>query len=512
MAQGVLPYQYVEDPQSNGATGLAGLPAYLDLAAAAGLRAAVGRLVGARPEESQGWSDAQVVLPLVLLNLAGGTAVEDIELLEADEGFCEVVRRTETHGLPRQQRRALERRLRKGRERTLPSPSAVFRYLEAFHDEEQEALRPERGAFIPAPNEHLQGLVKLGGELAAFAQKQSPQRVATLDMDATLVETHKRNALFCYKGFQAYQPLNTYWAERGLVLHSEFRDGNVPAGYEHLRVTQEALELVPDGVEKVYLRTDTAGYQIDLLRYCAEGRNERFGVIDFAIGADVTDAFKAAVAQVPKADWQPIRRLVKGQWKDTGQQWAEVCYVPEWAGYSKNTPDYRFVAIRDPLQQLEIPGVEPQHNLPFPTMDFDEVGRHKLFGVVTNRSVDDIDGEELIRWHRQRCGKSEEVHAVMKDDFAGGQMPSWLFGVNAAWWQIMLLALNLDVIMKRIVLGGTWATRRMKAMRFAFIRVAGWVRKRARQLDIRLSYGHPSIRLLMRARRRIACMATGPPR
>ena len=53
---------------------------------------------------------------------------------------------------------------------------------------------------------------------------------ATLDMDATLVETEKRDALFSYKGYKAYQPLNTYWAEQGLILHTEFRDGNVPAG------------------------------------------------------------------------------------------------------------------------------------------------------------------------------------------------------------------------------------------------------------------------------------------
>jgi hypothetical protein len=43
------------------------------------------------------------------------------------------------------------------------------------------------------------------------------------------------------------------------VLHTEFRDGNVPAGYEQLRVFQEALEMLPEGVRKVYLRSDTAG-------------------------------------------------------------------------------------------------------------------------------------------------------------------------------------------------------------------------------------------------------------
>jgi hypothetical protein len=30
------------------------------------------------------------------------------------------------------------------------------------------------------------------------------------------------------------------------------------------------------------MRSDSAGCQWDLLRYCAEGQSERFGVIDFA--------------------------------------------------------------------------------------------------------------------------------------------------------------------------------------------------------------------------------------
>ena len=83
-----------------------------------------------------------------------------------------------------------------------------------------------------------------------------------------------------------------------MVVHSEFRDGNVPAGHEQRRVLEEALELLTPGVERVLLRSDAAGYQWELLRYCAEGRHERFGVIGFAVGVDVTAAFKAAVAEV----------------------------------------------------------------------------------------------------------------------------------------------------------------------------------------------------------------------
>ena len=45
---------------------------------------------------------------------------------------------------------------------------------------------------------------------------------------------------------------------------------------------------------------------------------------------------------------------------------------------------------------------------------------------------------------RQRCGKGEEVHGVVKDDLAGGRLPSGRFGANAAWWAIVVLAFNLN--------------------------------------------------------------------
>jgi hypothetical protein len=508
VAQGVLPFQYVEDPKSTGATALAGLPLYLDLAAVAGLGQSVERHVQARGARSQGWTDAQMVLSTVLLNVAGGDVVDDFDVLESDEGFATVVKRTEWHGLPRAERRAQERRWRRERQRAVPSASSVFRYLEQFHDEAQEAEREQSNkAFIPSPKEALRGLVRVNADLVAFAQRVAPQSVATLDVDATLVESHKRTALYCYKKFRAYQPLNTWWSEKGLVLHSEFRDGNVPAGHEQCRVFGEALACLPSGVEKVYLRSDTAGYQVDLLQYCAEGHNARFGAIEFAIGADVTPEFKKAVAQVPEAAWRALRRRVGDQWQKTEQQWAEVVYVPKWAGHSQNGPSYRFLAIREPLRQIELPGLEAQQQLPFPTMDFTGVGRFKLFGVVTNRS---LPADELIAWHRERCGKSEEAHAVMKDDLAGGRLPSWKFGANAAWWQMMILALNLNAILKRHVLGGAWVNRRMKALRFALICIPGWVIQHARRLEVRLNSGHPALRWLLRARRKIACLAASP--
>lgn len=507
MPQGVLPFKYEAETTSAGMTAMAGLPVYLDLALVAGLGESIARHLAVR-SGGQGWLDSQMILSLVLLNLAGGDCVDDLEVLNADDGFARVLLQAELRllGLPRRKRRELERRWRKERKRAVPSPSAARRYLAEFHDIVEEAKRAAGPkAFIPAPNEHLQGLVRINADLLAFIQSRSPQRTATLDQDATLVESHKREALFCYKKFRSYQPLNTWWAEQGLVVHSEFRDGNVLAGHQQLRVLREALDCLPAGVEEVLLRSDTAGYQWELLKYCAEGKDKRFGVIEFAVGVDVTKEFKKATAGVAREDWHKLYKMVNGKPKETGQEYAEVCFVPNEVARTKDGPEYRFLAIRELLAQPDLPGME-QQDLPFQTMDFGG-GRCKLFGVVTNR---DLPGDELIRWHRERCGKSEEVHAVMKDDLAGGKLPSGLFGANAAWWQIMILAHNLNAAMKRLVLPEGWVAKRMKAVRYSLINLPGRVVRRARTLFVRLADGHPSTDLLLAMRSMIKELAYGP--
>ena len=75
MKQGVLPFQYEEEKSSTGMTALSGLPAYLELAHAAGLRSSLERHVGLR-RCGQGWTDIQVLTSLIMLNLAGGESVD----------------------------------------------------------------------------------------------------------------------------------------------------------------------------------------------------------------------------------------------------------------------------------------------------------------------------------------------------------------------------------------------------------------------------------------------------
>lgn len=475
MPQGILPYKYEEEKKAGGMTSLAGLPLYLDLAFALGLPHSIDRHLALRP--SQGWTDCQMVLSLVLLALAGGNCIDDLKVLHADEGFCRVLERVEPE--------TSLSRWRRQKARFVPSPSSVFRYLSAFGTQD----KPAQGSVSIPRSPALVGLMKVNQDMVTAIQDKDPTPTATLDIDATLIETAKKDALFCYDGYKAYQPLNVYWAEQGMLAHTEFRDGNVPANYDLLRVFEETLDGLPEGVQKVRLRSDAAGYSHDLLSYCEKGENERFGRIEFAVSAPVTEAFKKEVRILPPEEWKRL---------DTHREWAEVGYVPNKLAHSKKGQPYRYLAIRELLRQPVLPGVE----LPFQTIEC-EGSQYKLHGLVSNM---DWEGGRLIGFAYERCGKSEEAHAVVKNDLMGGRLPSGNFGENGAWWWINILTFNLHTAMKKI-LGTSWITKRMKAIRFSLISLPGRIISHARELVIRLVKGHPSLVLLIEARQRIMRLA-----
>ena len=100
----------------------------------------------------------------------------------------------------------------------MPSPAAMFRCLDRFHDEAEEAGRRPGRAFIRAANDALCGLGKVNANLVGFAEGHSGRTEATLDMDATLTGTLKRQARYCNKKCKTYQPLTSHWDEADLVV------------------------------------------------------------------------------------------------------------------------------------------------------------------------------------------------------------------------------------------------------------------------------------------------------
>jgi len=132
--------------------------------------------------------------------------------------------------------------------------------------------------------------------------------------------------------------------------------------------------------------------------------------------------------------------------------------------------------------------------------------------ALTNITNKKDAADDVIWWLRARCGHSEQVHSELKSDLAGGQLPSRVFGANAAWWALAIMAHNLNAVMKQLVLGKDWLSKRMKALRFHPLALPGRGIRHARRLIIRLGCGVEMLATIVAARqtiRQLACRPAG---
>ncbi|MBM4332566.1 MAG: hypothetical protein FJ117_15350 [Deltaproteobacteria bacterium] len=92
----------------------------------------------------------------------------------------------------------------------VPSPESARFFVNAFHEEERLQGRIPREAFIPEETEWLQGLEKVNRYLTYKATlREAPWR-ATIDMDALIIESDKREAFYIYQVGRGYQPVIAY--------------------------------------------------------------------------------------------------------------------------------------------------------------------------------------------------------------------------------------------------------------------------------------------------------------
>jgi hypothetical protein len=477
MLQFALPFKYEEETKNSGMTALAGLPLYLELLYSLHIPEAMRRELDSGVHASTVWKPSDIVLSLVLLNLAGGEHVDDLRILDSDAGFCSLMERIASVGKTKAERLAWQKNRKQQGCGVFPSCSTVFRFL---NGDGEEGLTP-RGqghAYIPQTGKTSQLLRNCNQALLAALQCNRPNDTVTLDLDATLIQTYKSDSLYSYKGYRAYQPVNVWWDEQQVMLHTQFRDGNVPAGYALKPVLEEAVSCLPAGAgaQGMFLRSDSAAYDMEFLKFCADME------IQFAIGCPISQSLRKAIKAVPEAEWKPLDKL---------REYAEVCFVPASLSTSKWGYEFRYVATREALRGQEVlPGL-PEKDYPFPVEEMNN-HRYKLQSVVTNR---DIAGHDLVHWYYKRCGHSEEVHAVLKNELSGGVLPCGNFHANAMWWWIAVLSHNIHSIFKLLCCDESWQRSRLKRVRFCIINIAGRVLERGRQLYIRLTSGHPANRL-----------------
>ena len=173
-------------------TAMGGVPLVVQTFRSLALPASVRQHVRVK-ERERGYDEATMVESFVVLNAVGGECSDDFQRLREDPGLSEMM----GHGIP------------SGPE----GAPAARKFLYQFHKEEkiEEAKQRRTGdqiAYIPEETEPLVGLGLVNRVLVQELGRRCPdQRIATVDQDATIIESRKQLALRTYEGERGYQPM-----------------------------------------------------------------------------------------------------------------------------------------------------------------------------------------------------------------------------------------------------------------------------------------------------------------
>jgi hypothetical protein len=149
----------------------AGVALLIETARRSGVIAAAERALPAKTS-AKGLRQGELVEAVVLLSALGGDCIDDLDGLRRDQGLAALAGYT------------------------LPAASTARQWLDRFHDPATLSDRPLQGSFIPAETRGLVGLrVVVEQSVTAYVTAVQPDRSVTLDVDAHIVESSKREAL-----------------------------------------------------------------------------------------------------------------------------------------------------------------------------------------------------------------------------------------------------------------------------------------------------------------------------
>lgn len=405
-------------------TSFAGLPLLTELAHQTGLIKKLDAIPGLWQRRGE-YATSDYVIGLAMTLIAGGEGLDDTRILRTDPGLGQLVFAS------------------------LPAANSWGDFLRRFG---HRSLH------------HLGKVVSREALLNC-----SGYRTLTLDIDSSLIESHKKAAQMSYKGFPGYNPVLAWLAEPDVFLGGVFRDGNASPQCNLTSLLRYCERMLPTGVD-VQVRSDSAGYRLDFIDRChRRGRK-------FAITADLDAAVREAIENIPEKAWQLV---VRG--KDTFLL-AETIHVPGGAGGNQyELPAFRLVVKRWLSGQLEL---------------FKPV--IKYHAILTS-FPESWSAEQVLDFHNDR-GTAEKAFGELKNGYGLDKLPCGELFANAAFFQIGLLAYNLMQTFKRNALPEGWRVFGIKNLRFRLLCQAARVVRHAGYLVMKLSAAFPFFEAFEKAR------------
>jgi len=284
-----------------------------------------------------------------------------------------------------------------------------------------------------------------------------------------------------HKGKKSYQPILSFIAETREYAAGVLRTGDRPDGREIAAHLDAVAESLPSTVKHVYARADSGFYCREAIE-AYEKKGWHYIVV----------ARKTArmIDQLQTADWKPSPNT------DADEQ-CEFLYQPE--GWAKA---HRFLALRYARAEED---EDPEQYQLFDTPEY-------IYRVF----VTDMDNPlDLLVWfYNQRAG-AENLIKEANNDAGLAAHPSNRWAMNANWFQIAMLAYNLNCWLQlfhreenatvETIKHTTLATARL---RFLFIAARIW--RHAGRVGVSFSDHYQEKDVFQRLMERLRSVARGP--
>ncbi len=350
-----------------------------------------------KPGSGRGYEAEAYVTPLVLMLTGGGRSLEDLRTLKGDTALATV--------------------LKQG---TLPSTDAVGDWL--------------RRTGVEAG---LAGLGRINQRIVATRIRQTGIAAHTLDGDASQIVAEKEAAQFTYKGEQGYMPMIGHLAEAGVVIHDEFREGNIAPATDNLGFIQACEARLPKGHRIAHVRLDSAGYQASIFNHCeATGKT-------FAIGGRLDAPTQKVIAEIPESSWK---------------HYADCAVAETLHSMNGTQKAFRLIVVKH-KRQIELFDDKPKYHV-----------------IASNRVESTAD---TLIWYRLRGEVSENGIKELKIGFGMERMPCGQFKANATFFRIGVIAHNLFVLFKHCALAADWRRNKVATVRWRLFHLPGKVIRHA---------------------------------
>lgn len=373
-------------------------------------------------KSNRGYAAFNFIQPLLLMMHSGGRCLDDLRMVQSDKAMQEVLHM-----------------------KKVPTADSTGKWLKRH------------------------GLIGLYGveDINKVLLKRYLKRIEeplVLDIDASVIESHKSIAEYTYKMFPGFTPMIGH-INGGYIIHNEFRSGNIAPADNNLSFVKRCEEQLPKESKLQYLRADSASYQAKLFDYCEEKG------ITYTIGANLDRSVLINIKEIKQ--WETMR-LHDGKTHYVKEEISEFIHTMHNTNHS-----FRLIVVKKTTTPI-LHGFEDILS----EEALLEYAKERYHLIATN--ADEMSAQEVVMFYRKRGDTSENRIKELKNGFNLKYLPTSDFTGNAFYFSVGILAYNLFVLFKE-TLEKSWQRYTIQTLRYKLYNIAGKVITHARQTILKVN-------------------------